>query len=50
MPDNPVFPQFYGLMFDLSQFSAHILAEAAAAYCADCGEVPDAFDRCGCDY
>jgi hypothetical protein len=37
-------------LFDLSQFSAHLLAESATAHCDTCGEVIDGYDRCGCDY
>lgn len=34
-------------MFDCSLFSDIVLASAT---CDGCGEVPDSYDRCGCDY
>jgi hypothetical protein len=37
-------------MFDISQFSQHIIQAASLDHCGECGEVLDSFDRCGCDY
>jgi acetone carboxylase gamma subunit len=37
-------------MLDISQFSARILKLTMGDHCTACGETPDRFDRCGCDY
>jgi hypothetical protein len=37
-------------MLDISQFSAGILQLTVSDHCTACGETPDRFDRCGCDY
>jgi hypothetical protein len=37
-------------MFDLSQFSHAVIAASARDSCEECGEIPDSFGRCGCDY